>query len=182
MNHNSLIMLITHYGYAGIFVSLFIGIVGLPLPIEIFLLGAGYIAVKTDLQIGGIIGFAWLGACAGMTLNYLLGQRIGLKRISKVTKWIKIPESRLESWAVQFTKHGAVLLLVSYYVAGLRHAAPFIAGATKMRWPKYMSIAYFGALAWILVIVFLGQKLGKAWTMLLVIFIIRYGLLSRRGL
>ncbi|MZQ86903.1 DedA family protein [Paenibacillus sp. 5J-6] len=163
MNHNSLIMLITHYGYAGIFVSLFIGIVGLPLPIEIFLLGAGYIAVKTDLQISGIIGFAWLGACAGMTVNYLLGQRIGLKRISKVTKWIKIPESRLESWAVQFTKHGAILLLVSYYVAGLRHAAPFIAGATKMRWPKYMSIAYFGALAWILVIVFLGQKLGKAW-------------------
>lgn len=72
MNHDSLIRLITHYGYAGIFVSLFIGIVGLPLPIEIFLLGAGYIAVKTDLHLGGIISFAWLGACAGMTLNYLL--------------------------------------------------------------------------------------------------------------
>lgn len=26
-----------------------------------------------------------------------------------------------------------------------------------------MSISYFGAMAWILVIVFLGQKLGKAW-------------------
>lgn len=163
MNHHSMIMLITQYGYAGIFVLLFIGIVGIPLPIEIILLGAGYIALKANLHIDGIIGFAWLGACSGMTLNYLLGQSIGLKRISKVTKWIKLTESRLEKWAENFKKHGAILLLIGYYVAGLRHAAPFIAGATKMRYTKFMSAAYLGALAWILVIVTLGQKLGKAW-------------------
>lgn len=102
MNHHSMIMLITHYGYAGISIALFIGIVGIPLPIEIILLGAGYIAVKTNLHLGGIIGFAWLGASAGMTVNYLLGRSIGLKRISKVTKWIKLSESRLESWAEHF--------------------------------------------------------------------------------
>ncbi|NOV03855.1 DedA family protein [Paenibacillus planticolens] len=163
MNHHSMITLISHYGYAGIFVLLFIGIVGLPLPIEIILLGAGYIAVKANLHIGGIIGFAWLGASAGMTLNYLLGQSIGLKRISKVTKWIHISESRLEKWAEQFKKYGAIVLLIGYYVAGLRHAAPFIAGATKMRYIKFMCISYVGALAWILVIVLLGQKLDKAW-------------------
>ncbi|UKS23908.1 DedA family protein [Paenibacillus sp. HWE-109] len=163
MNHHSMIMLITHYGYAGIFIALFIGIIGIPLPIEIILLGAGYIAVKTNLHFGGIIGFAWLGASAGMTVNYFLGQSIGLKRISKVTKWIKLTESRLESWAVHFKKHGAILLLVGFYVAGLRHAAPFIAGATKMRFTKFMIISYGGAMAWILVIVLLGQKLGKVW-------------------
>ncbi|MEC0268884.1 DedA family protein [Paenibacillus anseongense] len=163
MNHHSMILLITHYGYAGISIALFLGIVGIPLPIEIILLGAGYIAVKTNLHLGGIIGFAWLGACAGMTVNYLLGKSIGLKRISKVTKWIKLSESRLENWAEHFKKHGAILLLVGFYVAGLRHAAPFIAGAIKLRFTKFMSISYFGAMAWILVIVFLGQKLGKAW-------------------
>ncbi|SDN75389.1 membrane protein DedA, SNARE-associated domain [Paenibacillus sp. yr247] len=163
MNHHSMINVITHYGYAGIFLLLFIGIVGIPLPIEIILLGAGYIALKANLYIGGIIGFAWLGACAGMTLNYFLGQSIGLKRISMVTKWIKLSQSRLEKWAEHFKKHGAILLLVGYYVAGLRHAAPFIAGATRMRLAKFMSISYFGALAWILIIVLLGQKLGKAW-------------------
>jgi membrane-associated protein len=163
MNHHSMIMLITHYGYVGISIALFIGIVGIPLPIEIILLGAGYIAVKTNLHLGGIISFAWLGACAGMTVNYLLGKSIGLKRISKVTRWIKLPESRLEIWAQQFKKHGTILLLVGFYVAGLRHAAPFIAGATKLRYTKFISISYFGAMAWILVIVFLGQKLGKAW-------------------
>ncbi|NRF94849.1 DedA family protein [Paenibacillus frigoriresistens] len=163
MNHHAMINLITHYGYPGIFLILFIGIVGIPLPIEIILLGAGYIALKANLHIGGIIGFAWLGACAGMTLNYLLGQSIGLKRISKVTKWIKLSETKLEKWAEHFKKHGAILLLVGYYVAGLRHAAPFIAGATRMRFAKFLSISYIGALAWILVIVLLGQKLGKAW-------------------
>lgn len=163
MNHHSVITLISHYGYAGIFVVLFVGIVGLPIPIEIILLGAGYIAVKANLHVGGIIGFAWLGASAGMTLNYLLGQSIGLKRISKVTKWIKISESRLEKWADHFKKYGSILLLIGFYVTGLRHAAPFIAGATKMRYLKFMCVSYFGALAWILVIVLLGQKLDKAW-------------------
>ncbi|MGO4273257.1 DedA family protein [Paenibacillus sp. TAF58] len=170
MNHHTMINLITHYGYPGIFLLLFIGIVGIPLPVEIILLGAGYIALKANLHIGGIIGFAWLGACAGMTLNYLLGQSIGLKRISKITKWIKLSENRLEKWVELFKKHGAILLLFGYYVAGLRHAAPFIAGATRMRFTKFMSISYFGALAWILIIVFLGQRLGKAWHHIFIYF------------
>lgn len=163
MNHHSMILFITHYGYAAIFVMLFIGIVGIPLPVEIILLGAGYIALKANLHIGGIIGFAWLGACAGMTLNYLLGQSIGLKRLSKVTKWIKLSESRLEKWADYFKKHGAILLLGGYYVTGLRHAAPFIAGAIKMRFFTFVTTSYLGALAWILILVFMGQKLGNAW-------------------
>jgi membrane-associated protein len=54
MNHHAMIMLITQYGYAGIFVALFIGIIGIPLPIEIILLGAGYKAVKTNLHLGGM--------------------------------------------------------------------------------------------------------------------------------
>jgi membrane protein DedA with SNARE-associated domain len=142
---------------------LFIGIVGLPIPLEILLLGAGSIALKSNLHVGWLVGFAWLGASMGMTLNYFLGKSIGLKRISYITKWIHLPESRLEKWAEHFRKYGSLLLLVGYYVAGLRHASPFIAGAIKMRFFKFIGIASAGALAWILILVLVGQKLGKAW-------------------
>ncbi|TXK76971.1 DedA family protein [Paenibacillus sp. N3.4] len=162
MGH-SLLLFISHYGYAAVFLLLFVGIVGLPIPVEILLLGAGSIALKTNLHMGGLISFAWLGACLGMTLNYMLGKSIGLKRISRLTKWIHIPESKLEKWADQFRKYGSLLLLVGFYVTGLRHASPFIAGAINMRFGKFMMVTCASALGWILILVMLGQQLGRAW-------------------
>ncbi|MFD0696926.1 DedA family protein [Paenibacillus sp. GCM10027628] len=162
MGH-SFLLFIAQYGYAAVFLLLFIGIVGIPIPVEIILLSAGTLALKTNLHFGWLISFAWIGACMGMIFNYYLGRKIGLKRISYLTKWIHLPESKLDKWADQFRKYGSLLLLVGYYVTGLRHASPFIAGAIKMRFLKFIGIASAGALAWIMILVFIGQKLGKAW-------------------
>ncbi|RTE09225.1 DedA family protein [Paenibacillus whitsoniae] len=166
MHHLHFITMLTHYGYAGMFLLLFLGIVGLPFPIEMILLGAGYIVTKGHMQFAALIGIAWLGASAGMMFNYMLGRKIGIRRISRITKWIGLTERKLEGWAARFTKHGSFILLIGFYITGFRHAAPFIAGATRMRPIKFMTISTIGALSWILILVFLGQKLGIVWDLL----------------
>jgi len=166
MSH-TVLHLIQHYGYAGIFIVVLVGIVGLPIPIELMLLGAGSLALKAQLNLFGMIGFAWLGACLGMLVNYTLGRTIGLERISRVTRWVHLPQERLHKWTDVFGRYGSLIILLGYYVAGLRHASPFIAGASRMALPRFAGLACFGALAWIMILVMLGHKFGHQWHHLL---------------
>ncbi|MCD1261137.1 DedA family protein [Paenibacillus athensensis] len=166
MSH-TVLHLIQHYGYAGLFVVVLVGIVGLPIPIELMLLGAGSLALKAHLSLPGVICCAWVGACVGMLVNYTLGRTIGLERLSRVTRWVHLPKERLLKWSDVFSRYGSLILMLGYYVAGLRHASPFIAGASRMPLPRFAGLSCFGALAWIMILVMLGHKFGHQWHHLL---------------
>jgi membrane protein DedA with SNARE-associated domain len=159
----TMILLIEHYGYAAVFISMMLGIIGLPLPVEFLLLFAGSIVTAAKLRLIWLIAFAWLGAMAGMSVNYGLGRTIGIRRISKITKWVHLGEDRLNNWADRFLKSGPILIVLGYFIAGLRHASPFIAGASGMPYKRFASYALSGGLLWISAFSLLGQKFGHHW-------------------
>ncbi|KIL38802.1 hypothetical protein SD70_24285 [Gordoniibacillus kamchatkensis] len=154
---------IGHYGYAAVFISMMLGIIGLPLPVEFVMLFAGSIVAATQLHMTGLIAAAWLGAIAGMSVNYGLGRTVGIASIGKVTKYIHLDENKLTQLAVRFQKSGPALIVIGYFVAGLRHAVPFIAGASGMPYKKFIVYAWSGGLLWISAFALFGQKFGRHW-------------------
>jgi membrane-associated protein len=159
----TMITFIQHYGYAAIFISMMLGIIGLPLPVEFLLLFAGSIVAATKLHMIWLIVFAWLGAIAGMSVNYGLGRTIGIASISKITKYVHLHEEKLNRLAIRFQKSGPIFIVIGYFVAGLRHASPFIAGASGMPYKKFVVYAWGGGLLWISVFTLFGQKFGHHW-------------------
>ncbi|UUZ86334.1 DedA family protein [Paenibacillus sp. P26] len=139
----ALIAFIQHYGYVAVFISMMLGVIGIPIPIEFLLLFAGSIVVAAKLQIIWLVVTAWLGAMAGMCVNYSLGRTIGISSISKITKYIHLPEERLNEWSLRFQRSGPAFITLGYFVAGLRHASPFIAGASGMTFRRFA--VYAGA-------------------------------------
>lgn len=160
---DTMLLLIQHYGYAAVFVSMMLAIIGLPIPVEVLLLFAGSIVAAAHLQLIWLIAFAWLGAIAGMSVNYGLGKTIGIARIGKITKYIHLPEEKLNRWAERFQKSGPLFLVIGYFVAGLRHASPFIAGASGMPVKKFALYACGGGLLWISLYTVFGRQFGRQW-------------------
>jgi membrane-associated protein len=158
-----MISMIHHYGYAAVLVSMMLGVIGLPLPLEFLLFFSGSIVSAAKLHIVWLILFAWLGATLGMTINYWLGKTIGIERISKITRWVHLTEERLHAWAERFQKRGPVLIVFGFFVTGLRHASPFIAGASNMPFNRFLFYTLGGGLFWILSFSFVGQKFGRHW-------------------
>ncbi|WP_282942618.1 DedA family protein [Paenibacillus sp. RC67] len=155
-----LLVLIQHYGYAAVLLSTALGIIGLPIPIEFLLLFAGSITAQTHLPVQGIIAFAWMGTVLGMITNYALGRYIGFQRMSRVTRWIHLTEDKMNRWSIRFQKFGPLFIVTGFFVAGLRHIAPFIAGASRMRFAPFIGATMLGSLGWVGIFAFLGQRLG----------------------
>jgi membrane protein DedA with SNARE-associated domain len=68
------------WGYLGVFICVFMGNLGIPVPEETVLLAAGFLAGRGDLSLGPLylvgIGSAVTGDCFGFLFGRTGGQRV----------------------------------------------------------------------------------------------------------
>jgi len=88
--------LIEHYGYFGIILILIGGIVGLPIPDEIFLTYIGYSVYRETLEHVPALLSATIGAIGGITLSYYIGYRFGLPLLHKYGPKIHITKQKID--------------------------------------------------------------------------------------
>lgn len=151
---------ILSYGSIAIFFLLVLGIVGLPIPDETLMVFAGYLIAKN--QLSGPVTFlaAFAGSACGITLSYLLGITSGHYLLEKVGPKIGITQKKVQRVHDWFFKIGKWLILVGYFIPGVRHLTGYVAG--MMRLPKitFALIAYSGALIWSSLFLTLGYYFG----------------------
>lgn len=155
--------LIEHYGYFGIILILVGGIVGLPLPDEIFLTYVGYSVYRETLSHIPALISAVVGAAGGITLSYYIGYRFGLPLLRKYGPKIHITEQKIDVTKKLFAKIGPILLVVGYFIPGVRHLTAYIAAINNYPFKKFAFFAYTGAIIWTFTFITLGEVLGEEW-------------------
>jgi membrane protein DedA with SNARE-associated domain len=92
---DSLLPRLPHYGYALVFIIVFLNNIGFPLPGETILLGAGFV-------LGRAAGSLWEPMLAGTSACFLggicafaLGRRLGHGGLEKI-HWLHLTPKRLE--------------------------------------------------------------------------------------
>lgn len=154
---------ITHYGYAGIFALLALGIVGLPIPDETLLVFVGYLAFKHQLNVAGTYAAAFLGAACGITISYSLGRAFGLYLPPRWRNLLRLTPERIERVQNWFRSGGEWILVVGYFVPGVRHLTAYAAGASSIAFPAFSLFAYLGAFVWTTTFITFGYFLGEGW-------------------
>ncbi|WP_306702928.1 DedA family protein [Bacillus cereus] len=155
--------LIVQYGYLGILIALVGGIVGLPIPDEFLLTFVGYNVSKGTMS--GVYAFlsGMTGAILGITLSYILGLKLGLPILNKYGPKIHIKEKQIEKTHVLFEKYGPFLLMIGYFIPGVRHLTAYFAGMSNLTFWRFCLYAYSGAFIWTSTFIGLGWKLGDKW-------------------
>lgn len=155
--------LIMHYGYVGIFFALALGIVGLPIPDEVLLTYVGYSVFKGVMEYPPALLGAFAGAATGITVSYAIGRKLGLPFLKKVGPTFHITEERVAYTQKLFAKCGNCLLIIGYFIPGVRHITAYLAGIAGMDVRRFMAFAYTGAFLWSLSFITLGRELGEKW-------------------
>ncbi|KOY80313.1 DedA family protein [Lysinibacillus macroides] len=155
--------LIEHYGYLGIIVILIGGIVGLPLPDEVFLTYIGYSVYRENLAHIPALISAMIGAVGGITLSYYIGYRFGLPLLQKYGPKVYITEQKIAFTKKMFVKIGPLLLVIGYFIPGVRHLTAYIAAINNYPYKKFALFAYIGAFIWTFTFISLGKTLGEKW-------------------
>src|ERR1700722_2431658 len=133
--------LVATYGYWGL--AAFVGAesLGVPLPGETALILAGTYAGTTHrLNPWAIFAVAAAAAIVGDNRGYPLARRYGAK--------VRLDERKLKIARCLFDRHGAEVVFFGRFVSVLRTYAAFLAGASKMRWRRFLPANAAGGIVW----------------------------------
>jgi membrane protein DedA with SNARE-associated domain len=151
------------YGYAGVFVGLLLGIVGLPIPDETLLTISGYLAFRGDFRLLPTCAVGFLGSACGITISYVLGRVVGLRLDGRLGRFLHLDRNALERVHRWFARGGKWLLLVGYFIPGVRHFTAIVAGSSKLEALSFALFAYTGAAVWSLTFISIGYRFGGEW-------------------
>jgi membrane protein DedA with SNARE-associated domain/membrane-associated phospholipid phosphatase len=138
-------------------------LIALPLPGEFIMTYAGLIVFQGKLDWFLSIVAAGTGACIGMTISYWIGYRLGTPFFEKYGSKVHFGPDKLESVSRWFLIYGNKMLLIAYFIPGVRHITGIFSGTTRLPFRKYAAYAYSGAFIWVTLFISLGKLLGPKW-------------------
>jgi membrane protein DedA with SNARE-associated domain len=163
---HSLLPHIPHYGYVLVFIVAFLNNLGVPLPGETILLGAGFVLGKTadslwQPMVAGTAACILGGICA-----FWLGRRLGRGSLEKI-RWLHLTPERLK-WPEQlFKRHGAKTVFIARFIFLFPPVVVnLLAGMSKMSWRTFLFYNLTGSAAYAASYVLIGYFFGKQWKLL----------------
>lgn len=135
-----------------------------PIPSEIVLTMAGYLAGKSRVDIVLVVLAATAGSLLGALLLYQLGATLGEDRITRWLDRIPLVESddlaKADRW---FDRHGHWAVLFGRMVPVVRSLVSIPAGANRMPVKRFMVLTTLGSGIWNAIFVGSGYALGSRW-------------------
>ncbi|XTR36984.1 DedA family protein [Paraclostridium tenue] len=163
---HSLTQLLNDYGYIIIFIALYLELMALPLPGELLMSYCGFLAFQGKLNYLTSILFASVGTICGITTSYLIGKFLDIEIVTKYGKYVHIHSKHIKKATNWFDKYGNKLLIIAFFIPGLRHITGYVSGITNLKYKKFALHAYLGALLWTLTFISLGKALGHNYKLL----------------
>lgn len=148
------------WGYFGIFLCVFIGNLGLPVPEETVVLTAGFLAGRNLLDVRAVFAVVVLSAIAGDSSGYLIGRTGGQRLLDRLCNLSSFVKHRRERFETFFHEHGNSAVFMARFVTGLRFMAGPMAGAAGMAFTRFLKWNVMGATCWCALMVSIGYLVG----------------------
>lgn len=157
-----LFKLLTEHVYVILFVSLILEFAALPLPGETMMVLAGVMAYNNHGSYIGMIIASALGTVIGMQFSYEIGRRLGTKAVDKYGMYIGLTPYRMTKAAEFFNKFGNIVIVIAYFLPGVRHILGYFSGISRIDAKKFHIYSTIGGVFWVVVFITLGYVLGPS--------------------
>jgi len=154
-------------GYVGVGALVVLANVFPPIPVEVVLLLAGFVAGEGRLWLPAVVVAATVGSVVGALALYAAGYWLGEERVRKLVRrfgrFLLLKETDLDRAQRWSDRHGGKAVLIGRILPGVRKLVPIAAGIACMpikRFAVYVALAN-GFLNTALVS--LGWVLGDQW-------------------
>ncbi|MCS7199445.1 MAG: DedA family protein [Caldimicrobium sp.] len=136
-----------------------------PIPSEVVVPPAGYLASKGELSLLGVILAGTFGSLAGALLNYYMALKFGrpafLRFIRKYGQYVLLTEASFLKMEGFWHNHGHISTFVGRLLPGLRHVISIPAGFARMALTLFCIYTTVGAFIWCTVLALCGYYFGK---------------------
>jgi len=157
---NWLLLTVHDWGYAGIFILMALESTVLPVPSELVVIPAGYLAYQGQLSVPLIFLASTLGSLAGAFINYGFALLVGRPFLERYGRYFFVRPPLLHKTDAFFARHGAISTFTGRLIPGIRHLISLPAGLARMNLVTFSLYTSLGAGLWTLVLIAMGWFIG----------------------
>jgi membrane-associated protein len=155
MNLEQLVLAVS---YPGIFAIVLIEtgfLVGFALPGDSLLIAVGLLAAAKKISLPLALFMLFAGSFLGNNLGYWWGMKLGpaLER--------RVRREELEKAYALFRRFGVLAIFIAPWVPVVRALVPFVAGATRISWPRFALLTFLSCLLWTQGLTLLAYSVGQ---------------------
>lgn len=165
---NTLHDLVVHFGYAGLFVVVLLGNLGMPAALEIMLPTAGGLAAQGHLPaVGPLAGWvvaalvATVGELVGQSVFYAIGWYGGVPAVHRYGKYVRITEHELDRVHAFFARYGNATVFWCRFVPFVRGVVGLPAGISRMSPATFLGYTALGSAIFCFGLAYLGNVAGR---------------------
>ena len=165
---------INQFGYFGVALLVVIENIFPPIPSEIVLPFAGFVAqqgsagvAQSDTSVIGMMIAATIGSVVGALILYVISSAIGPERlrafVQRFGRWFGVKQTdllRAEAW---FDRRSFVAVLVGRCVPLIRSIVSIPAGFRRMKLTSFILLTAVGSAVWNIALIGAGALLGDQW-------------------
>lgn len=155
-----LLQTVEAWGYPGIFILMALESTVLPVPSELVLIPAGYLAHQGQMNFALILLASTTGSLFGATLNYVFALWVGRPFLERWGRYFFVRPELLHKTDAFFFRHGAISTFTGRLVPGIRHLISLPAGLTRMNLAAFAFYTSLGAGLWSVVLITFGWFIG----------------------
>lgn len=157
------IWVISSGGYVGIVLLMAVESACIPLPSEIIMPFAGYLAYKGQMTLVLAATAGALGCNLGSIAAYSLGRHGGRPLLGRYGKWLLIGEGEIAAADRFFARFGGLAVLIGRLLPGIRSFIAFPAGVARMKLAPFHLYTFIGSWPWCYGLAWIGYELGERW-------------------
>ena len=145
-------------GYLGIVVLMAMGSTPIPLPAEVVVPPAAFLAAQGRLNLAGVIFASTLGAYLGAAMMYWLSFWLGRPLVVKFGRFILFPPKKLEEAEHWLARYEAGGIFFARLLPGVRHLISIPAGIVRMNFTVFSITTLLGSAISCSILAYLGVR------------------------
>lgn len=160
--------LIVHFGYAGLFLVVMLGNLGMPAALEIMVPTAGGLAAQGHLApVAGVAGWivvaivATVGELLGAAILYTIGFYGGLPFVHRYGRYIRFNQHEYDRVHAFFERYGRPTVFWARFIPFIRGVSSLPAGISRMPKRYFFSYTLLGSAIFCFGLSYLGNVAGN---------------------
>lgn len=150
-------------GYPGVFLLIMLESTLVPIPSELIMPFAGFLAAQGTFSLPILIAVNSAAALVGSGICYWIGAAGGKPLLLRYGKYAMVRAKDIERTERYFARHGKATIFIGRFLPVVRHIISVPAGIARMPLPAFFTQTFLGASIWGTTLILIGYELGARW-------------------
>jgi len=149
---DKVVEIVSAFGYLGVFALMLLENIFPPIPSELIMPLAGFVAARGELNFAGVIVAGTAGSVVGALPWYYAGAKLGQERVKRLAKrwghWLTLSPEDVDAASRWLDRHGKSAVFFGRLVPAVRTLISVPAGIVGMPMMLFLLYSILGSLTW----------------------------------